>query len=575
MLAGFALVAGAVTAIALSVDHRAQLTEQLGHLLQEDSRRRFDGLVDDLRHCLDAIEQWKSSHDGAGPRCRFPPFQDLFVVAPDRSVLQHFAQSAAPGDRPLLREGRFRSADGELPDIRWSSDLTRSGDGGIVVVTAAPALASVNFPPGSALVAVANVPGIRDSMRHAEDPAGTTSFGWVLSDPRGRRIAASTSLSEHTTLLSRLQSRARAKPAMRTYVIDDGEERSWVVGLATTRFEPLMGWKLFSVRRTTTVGKPETRTALVASLSIGLLALVGLGLGWMFDRHLERPLTQLRSVVDEITRTGSLHPRTEVGGPRAIAELGVSLNRMIDFVSERTAQLVRRERDASANYRTSTQLIVSGLAHALNNPLSGMIDCVEELRSGELDEETSKEYLGLLEDGMDRIHHIVTRLTSLDLTTGDRDSIVEVAPVVRAAVGLMHRQIEQAKVNVELSTDAWLVARIDATVLSDIVDNLVSNAIHASEEGSSIEITLTQRNPDEVEMRVEDHGVGMAPRDVARIFEPFYSRRKGGVGLGMWTVRAYLEALDGSIEVESHPGQGTTVSVVLPSAQSAAGEDES
>jgi signal transduction histidine kinase len=120
---------------------------------------------------------------------------------------------------------------------------------------------------------------------------------------------------------------------------------------------------------------------------------------------------------------------------------------------------------------------------------------------------------------------------------------------------------------VRLSADAWLVVRADAAVLSDLVDNLLTNAIAASARSGAIEIDLTQTSRETVAVRVRDHGAGMRPEELKRLGEPFYSRRKDGVGLGMWTVRTYVEALGGAIDVVSAPSQGTTVTVTLPGAQ--------
>ncbi len=154
----------------------------------------------------------------------------------------------------------------------------------------------------------------------------------------------------------------------------------------------------------------------------------------------------------------------------------------------------------------------------------------------------------------------------LDLADIDTESCTEVEPAVRSVLGLSSVQIERKSLRLQVTSDAWITVRVERSVLCDIVDNLLSNAIEASRHEGLIRISITQKSTAEVEMRVSDEGVGMKAQVAARIFERFFSQRSDGGGLGLWTVQAYVDALGGAVDVESVPGQGTTLRVVLPSA---------
>jgi PAS domain S-box-containing protein len=110
------------------------------------------------------------------------------------------------------------------------------------------------------------------------------------------------------------------------------------------------------------------------------------------------------------------------------------------------------------------------------------------------------------------------------------------------------------------------VGRWDRSRLDQIVTNLVSNAVKYG-EGKPIEVVVQTRD-DRATLVVRDHGVGIYPRDHARIFERFEravpSRHYGGIGLGLWIVRQIVQALGGSVGVESRPGAGSTFTVELP-----------
>jgi signal transduction histidine kinase len=93
--------------------------------------------------------------------------------------------------------------------------------------------------------------------------------------------------------------------------------------------------------------------------------------------------------------------------------------------------------------------------------------------------------------------------------------------------------------------------------------NLLLNAIQAQPEGGSVRITAeTDRRW--LTLRVADAGPGIAPADLRRVFEPFYTTREKGSGLGLFSVRRIVEAHRGRVLIDSRPGTGTTVTVKLP-----------
>ncbi len=95
--------------------------------------------------------------------------------------------------------------------------------------------------------------------------------------------------------------------------------------------------------------------------------------------------------------------------------------------------------------------------------------------------------------------------------------------------------------------------------------NLFLNAMDAIPQGGGLEIRTTQtRNPAGVRVTVRDSGAGIPPAVLDRIFEPFYTTKKKGLGLGLFTSRAIVEQHHGSIEAHSRPGRGTTFLVWLP-----------
>ncbi len=338
--------------------------------------------------------------------------------------------------------------------------------------------------------------------------------------------------------------------------------RSLVLGLAGTALVTAVVGAVVVWAVTGTLGSTAHGVAIAGVLT----AAVASGIGWVVGGRVTEHITHLTDLVQSIERSGSLQRRADLRGDDETAELGAAVNDMLDALAEKTATLIRRERDAQEAHRSTTRLIVSGLAHQINNPLSGMIDCVQELRLEDLDTESRLLYVDLLGQGLDRIHNVTARMARLDLAAVDNDCCTEVEPAVRSVLGLRNVQIERKAIRLKVTADAWVTVRVDPNVLCDIVDNLLSNAIEASHHGGTIRISITQKSRSEIEMRVVDQGVGIEEGEISRVFDPFYSKSSTGVGLGLWTVRAYLDGLGGAVDVDSIPGRGTTFRVILPSA---------
>jgi signal transduction histidine kinase len=143
---------------------------------------------------------------------------------------------------------------------------------------------------------------------------------------------------------------------------------------------------------------------------------------------------------------------------------------------------------------------------------------------------------------------------------------VDLVQVVRGVVERSREGLARAECTLRLEMPPSLVGRWDAIRLEQVVLNLLTNAAKYG-AGRPIEITV-DGDESQARLRVRDEGIGIAEEDAARIFERFERavsvRHYGGFGIGLWIVREIVQALGGTIEVESAPGQGATFTVTLP-----------
>jgi signal transduction histidine kinase len=134
----------------------------------------------------------------------------------------------------------------------------------------------------------------------------------------------------------------------------------------------------------------------------------------------------------------------------------------------------------------------------------------------------------------------------------------EVVQPYRAGLGPQTR----IEIDAMAAPDAWA----DRTLLARAVTNLIENALQAMPSGGALHLRASADGPSHVELSCADTGVGMSAAAVARAFEPHFSTKTSGSGLGLANARRNIEACGGSISMESTPGHGTTLTVRLPTA---------
>lgn len=229
-------------------------------------------------------------------------------------------------------------------------------------------------------------------------------------------------------------------------------------------------------------------------------------------------------------------------------------------------KLVARERRSQTEKITAMQTMSAGLAHEVRNPLNAaklQLELLERRLRRECDDPKLLEPTDLAQKEIERLtallNDFLTFARPSELHAQERD----VAAIVRQVVDLEHVAASAQRKDLRLvAAPAQLVARVDAAKIHQIVLNLVRNAIEAVGPGGHCEVELT---PDEgaFVIRVQDNGPGI-PDDVRRrIYEPFFSTKEGGTGLGMSIVHSLVVLHGGTIAIETSK-QGTRFDVRIP-----------
>jgi signal transduction histidine kinase len=221
------------------------------------------------------------------------------------------------------------------------------------------------------------------------------------------------------------------------------------------------------------------------------------------------------------------------------------------------------------NALTVKDEFVSNVSHELRTPLTSILGYIELLQDGDLTKD-QKQPMEIIRKNSERLLTLVSDLLALGHHKPVvRSEPVDIAEVVHACVSAALPKGDASGVGLYVSTPERLDAHVDATRISQVVDNLVSNAIKYSPGGGNVLVALEQQDS-ELVCRVSDSGMGMSTEDQAKVFTKFF--RAGnvrestipGAGLGLSISKDIVEAHGGTIEVESVPGEGTTFTFRIP-----------
>jgi two-component system, NtrC family, sensor histidine kinase HydH len=244
--------------------------------------------------------------------------------------------------------------------------------------------------------------------------------------------------------------------------------------------------------------------------------------------------------------------------------------RKYQAVAEQLAAANRSLQDAEAAVRRADRLaalgqLTAGLAHELRNPMSTMRSSAEILtRSLPADNEMARELAGYILTEVDRTNSLITRFLEFARPMTLRLEPTDLAGVIDRAVAQVAR--EQTNGNVPVYTNYSPDIRpvpLDGELMERVVYNLVINAVQASPPGAAVTVK-TRPSDGNVEIAVIDRGNGIDPKQIENVFNPFFTTKPNGVGLGLAIVSKIVDEHGGKMIVESQPGEGSIFHVFLP-----------
>ena len=327
--------------------------------------------------------------------------------------------------------------------------------------------------------------------------------------------------------------------------------------------------------------------AFLRDLMIGaaVIMLLGLIATWWLSRRITRPIVQLAHAADDLS--GGREPREVVIDRNdELGDLARAFSRMaadIRASQEALRQQIHEARAARAEAETANRAkseFLATVSHEIRTPINAIIGYTDLLLMGVPDPISPRQ-----RQQMEKVRasgQYLIRLVDevLDLSRIEAGSLsvhelsADVRETVEAALSRTKAAADERGITIAVTAGDGPYRYVgDARRVEQILANLLSNAIKFSDEGGRVEVrSAADTQNGGIRISVSDNGVGIAPEQLERIFDPFvqveqgYTRSYGGVGLGLAVSRELARIMRGDITVESEPGRGSTFTLRLPAA---------
>ena len=315
----------------------------------------------------------------------------------------------------------------------------------------------------------------------------------------------------------------------------------------------------------------------IGGLVVSTLLIVGFGL--YLARSIRRPLKRVASGAARLAG-GELSLRLDETGPGEIGDLTRTFNVMAEGLERSRTALEAQNAQLRESERLKSEL-VSIVSHELRTPLTSVLGFTSMLVKRDLDEESRRQYLEIVDSQTRRLGELVDRFLDLQRIEEGKLELaserIDLAAILREQGLLYVGPSDLHSLSIRLEGEPLDVTG-DTERLAQVVGNLLSNAVKYSPDGGVVEIDAEHRGG-VVRVHVRDQGMGIPETHRAKIFTKFYRGAAGsagisGTGLGLAVTRDVVEAHGGRIGFVSTPGKGSTFWFELPAAGSEAEEVE-
>jgi two-component system sensor histidine kinase PilS (NtrC family) len=319
----------------------------------------------------------------------------------------------------------------------------------------------------------------------------------------------------------------------------------------------------------------------LTSINEAACEILGTAAPTLLGRPLAESLPELAAVLEQAGPRGTLR-RAEVTAVRpdgAVRNLGISAAPLSDHAGQVVGRVIHFQdltelrrmqlKVERAERLASIGRLAAGIAHEIRNPLASISGSVEMLKTTPGADEDSRQLMDIAVREVDRLNRLVTDLLDYARPHSEERRPLDLGEQV-SEIARVFEQERRPGLTVALTITPGVLVEAATGQLRQVLWNLIRNAAQAMPDGGPISITVAVEGGAAV-LAIRDGGVGIPAETFDRIFEPFYSTKAGGTGLGLATVARIVDDHRGAIDVDSELGRGTTFTVRFPLAPTALG----
>lgn len=304
-----------------------------------------------------------------------------------------------------------------------------------------------------------------------------------------------------------------------------------------------LGWRLEIAQKRSEVMAPVHRmgTIFIALLIISMMLAMLIGVPLV--RYITNPLLRLTQFANQLIRAPNT-PLPAVGGPEEIRDLSNAFAKMMADLELSKEALTRAAKLAVAGE------MAAAMSHEVRTPLGILRSSAQILlREKNLSMEAI-EVCGFMLSETERLNKLVNTLIDAGRPRAPEYAEVNLVDLAEHAANLLRMQADKKSVSIQITPSESLNVACDAEQMTQVLLNLMLNAIQVLPEGGMVNISVSQQ-AEFAMIEVADNGAGITPEIQSQIFEPFFTQREGGIGLGLAVVRQIVEAHQGKISLSN------------------------
>lgn len=399
-----------------------------------------------------------------------------------------------------------------------------------------------------------------------DQASGEAGRALVLLDAEGRIIAASQALRSRGLMLDPALADWRNQPSGKAVSMRNGTplfDAEVIVGTATSRgYAHLgsLGWTTLIIQPVGQALAPVHRMALIfaglLTLIVGLTVVIA---NWV-SREISRPIVGLTRFARGYMRNKVLQAPPSGGGGE-VGELTEAFVQMVRDIDQSQQNLVRASKLAVVGEMSSV------IAHEVRTPLGILRSSAQMLQREAGISEEGQELVGFIESETERLNRLVSAMLDTARPRSPSFAAVDIAFLIKKSIAMLTAQFEKRGITVSESSSASNpVIECDEEQITQVLLNLLMNGLQILAQGGRIDLAVHD-DAQQLSIEIADDGPGIDPAERSKVFEAFFFKREGGIGLGLAIVQQIVNAHGGEIAVSESRMGGALFRIRLPRQQ--------